>query len=272
MAQRMESVAPPGGVMLTESTARLVEHAAVLAEPEMVTSRVPIRRSPRGSARHGAEAMAASPCESTAGRPQMGIGTVPGFSTRRSAGVAASSVSRVRPVSVKAASVRELAAPRGGRGVEAFTDLLRVPRQGHPVPCRRRDCCAHVLGVDELDDVAARGRFGRGCRHADPEDLLPAGRSAGRRGTPMPTARDRRGRATPAADASRDDASLARTTDPALHVIEDAHWIDEVSESMLAEFSQSCRRLARWRDHLSPRVPRRTGHDLRRADDCACAP
>ena len=31
MAQRMESVAPPGGVMLSESTARLVEHTVVLA-------------------------------------------------------------------------------------------------------------------------------------------------------------------------------------------------------------------------------------------------
>ena len=36
MAQRMESVAPPGGVMLSESTARLVEGAATLGEPEMV--------------------------------------------------------------------------------------------------------------------------------------------------------------------------------------------------------------------------------------------
>ncbi len=36
MAQRMESVAPPGGVMLSASTARLVEHNAVLSEPEMV--------------------------------------------------------------------------------------------------------------------------------------------------------------------------------------------------------------------------------------------
>ena len=36
MAQRMESVAPPGGVMLSESTARLVEHNAVVSEPEMV--------------------------------------------------------------------------------------------------------------------------------------------------------------------------------------------------------------------------------------------
>src|ERR1700722_10685246 len=36
LAKRMESVAPPGGVMLSESTARLVEGAAVLGEPEMV--------------------------------------------------------------------------------------------------------------------------------------------------------------------------------------------------------------------------------------------
>ena len=34
MAQRMESVAPPGGVMLSESTARLVEHTVMLGEPE----------------------------------------------------------------------------------------------------------------------------------------------------------------------------------------------------------------------------------------------
>src|ERR1700739_2013810 len=36
MAQRMESVAPPGGVMLTASTARLVEGAATLGDPELV--------------------------------------------------------------------------------------------------------------------------------------------------------------------------------------------------------------------------------------------
>jgi class 3 adenylate cyclase len=36
MAQRMESVAPPGGVMLSESTARLVEHIALLADAEYV--------------------------------------------------------------------------------------------------------------------------------------------------------------------------------------------------------------------------------------------
>ncbi|MDT5401498.1 MAG: hypothetical protein QOK33_4729, partial [Mycobacterium sp.] len=36
LAQRMESVAPPGGVTLSESTARLVGDAVVLSEPESV--------------------------------------------------------------------------------------------------------------------------------------------------------------------------------------------------------------------------------------------
>jgi len=36
LAQRMESVAPPGGVMLSESTARLVETVASLGDPELV--------------------------------------------------------------------------------------------------------------------------------------------------------------------------------------------------------------------------------------------
>ncbi len=49
MAQRMESVAPPGGVMLSASTARLVEGNAVLGEPELVRIKgvdqpVPARR------------------------------------------------------------------------------------------------------------------------------------------------------------------------------------------------------------------------------------
>lgn len=35
-AQRMESIAPPGGVMLSEPTAHLVEHTAVLGETELV--------------------------------------------------------------------------------------------------------------------------------------------------------------------------------------------------------------------------------------------
>ena len=49
LAQRMESMAPPGGVMLSESTAHLVEHNVMLAEPELVCIKgadkpVPVRR------------------------------------------------------------------------------------------------------------------------------------------------------------------------------------------------------------------------------------
>ena len=48
MAQRMESAAPPGGVMLSESTARLVENVVLLEEPELVQIKgaapVPARR------------------------------------------------------------------------------------------------------------------------------------------------------------------------------------------------------------------------------------
>jgi class 3 adenylate cyclase len=58
MAQRMESVAPPGGVMLSESTARLVEHAATLAVPEWVRIKgadepVPARQLIAIEPRHG---------------------------------------------------------------------------------------------------------------------------------------------------------------------------------------------------------------------------
>ena len=54
----MESVAPPGGVMLSESTARLVEDAVVLADPEWVRIKgadepVPVRRLVAIEPRHG---------------------------------------------------------------------------------------------------------------------------------------------------------------------------------------------------------------------------
>ena len=48
-AQRMESVAPPGGVMLSEASARLVEGVVELGDPELVRIKgaddpVPARR------------------------------------------------------------------------------------------------------------------------------------------------------------------------------------------------------------------------------------
>ena len=46
-AQRMESVAPPGGVMLSESTARLVEHTVRWVSRSGCASRVPTNRCAR---------------------------------------------------------------------------------------------------------------------------------------------------------------------------------------------------------------------------------
>jgi class 3 adenylate cyclase len=55
LAQRMESVAPPGGVMLSESTARLVEHLVCWLDRSGCASRGPTNRCARvgwwGSAR-----------------------------------------------------------------------------------------------------------------------------------------------------------------------------------------------------------------------------
>ncbi|HEX2400348.1 MAG TPA: adenylate/guanylate cyclase domain-containing protein, partial [Mycobacterium sp.] len=61
LAQRMESVAPPGGVMLSESTAHLVDNTAVLAERELVHIKghaepVPARRLLAVVPGHGASA------------------------------------------------------------------------------------------------------------------------------------------------------------------------------------------------------------------------
>jgi adenylate cyclase len=53
----MESVAPPGGIVLSEATARLVGHSTVLGEPEYVRIKgadapVPTRRLLAAGAEH----------------------------------------------------------------------------------------------------------------------------------------------------------------------------------------------------------------------------
>ena len=66
-------------------------------------------------------------------------------------------------------------------------------------------------------------------------------------------------------------ASLARET-PAVYVVEDAHWIDEVSESMLADFLAVIPQTPlAGADHLPPRVPGRVDPGARCSDDRPCA-
>ena len=90
-------------------------------------------------------------------------------------------------------------------------------------------------GVADLDGEAARMRVRARVPDADPQDLLLFDDLLGIADPEVPLPQidpdARRRRLTAMINA----ASLART-EPALYVIEDAHWIDAVSESMLADF------------------------------------
>ena len=91
------------------------------------------------------------------------------------------------------------------------------------------------VGSSGLDDQSARARVRVQVPDADPQDLLLLDDLLGIADPEVelpkidPDARRRR------LTALINAAQLART-EPALFVIEDAHWIDEVSESMLADF------------------------------------
>src|SRR4029077_14804179 len=92
-----------------------------------------------------------------------------------------------------------------------------------------------AIGVEGLDGQAARAKVRDRVPDADPEDLLLLHDLLGIADPEVeppkidPDARRRR------LTALVNAASLART-EPAVFVIDDAHWIDEVSESMLAGF------------------------------------
>ena len=93
-----------------------------------------------------------------------------------------------------------------------------------------------IAGISDLDDAAARARLrSRFPDGVDPQDLVLLDDLLGIRDPDTelppidPAARGRR------LTALINAVSLART-EPMIYILEDAHWIDAVSESMLAEF------------------------------------
>src|SRR6202008_4776218 len=92
-----------------------------------------------------------------------------------------------------------------------------------------------AIGVRDLDAPTARERVRSRVLDADPEDLLffddLLGIADPEVKLPKIDPHARRRRLTALVNA----ASLARQV-PAVYVVEDVHWIDEVSESMLSEF------------------------------------
>src|SRR5271166_2797341 len=134
----------------------------------------------------------------------------------------------------KSRLVREVAAMAGRRGVEVFTTFCESHASQVPFHAVARLLRA-ATGVEGLDPEAARARIRAQAPDAEPEDLVLFDDLLGIADPDVelpkidPDARRRR------LTALVNAASLARET-PALYVIEDAHWIDEVSESMLADF------------------------------------
>jgi class 3 adenylate cyclase len=235
MAQRMESVAPPGGVMLSAATARLVESAATIGEPELVQIKgadapVPARRLLGMAEAHRAALRAESnlvgrrwemsAVESLLDRAIEGHGAVVGVVGSPGIG--------------KSRLVREVAALAGRRGVDVFTVFCEShTNQVHFHAVAR--LLRAATGVEGLDGQTARDRVRARVPDADPEDLLLLHDLLGIADPdvelPKVASDARRRRLTALVNAM----SLARA-EPAVFVIEDAHWIDEVSESMLAGF------------------------------------
>jgi class 3 adenylate cyclase len=239
MAQRMESVAPPGGVMLSESSARLVEHAAVLlGEPEIVQIKgaanpVPARRL-LGVAPQPAET---GRFDTTLVGRQWEMGTITGILDRAGAGqgcvVCVSGAAGIG----KSRLVHETAAIARGRGVEVFSTFCESHAGDISFHVVARLLRA-IVGISDLDGQAARARLRSQVPDGvDPQDLVLLDDLLGIRDPiaelPVidPAARGRR------LTALINALSLART-EPVLYIVEDAHWIDTVSESMLAGFLQ----------------------------------
>jgi class 3 adenylate cyclase len=234
-AQRMESVAPPGGVMLSESTARLVEHAVMLGEPEWVRIKgadepVRARRLVGIAARDGLVGHADA---SLVGR-RWEMAALEALVDRAIDGHGGV-VNVVGPPGIgKSRTARETAALAAGRGVEVFWAFC----ESHTgdIPFRVVAELLRVrIGVADLDGEAARARVRERVPDADPQDLLLLDDLLGIADPDValpaidPDARRRR------LTALVNAVSLARS-EPVLFIVEDAQWVDAVSESMLADF------------------------------------
>ena len=235
MAQRMESVARPGTVMLSDSTARLVEDATVLADPEPVhikgsKTAVTVRRllsvvaarqntEPIYSPLVGREWELAT-LEEMLKRSMAGRGCVVGVAGRAGRG--------------KSRLVREILQIAESRGAKALFTVCESHTSDVPFQVVARLLRAYAR-VEGMDDQTAREKLRAQALVADPQDLLLLDDLLGIAdpAVPLPNIDPdaRRRRLT----AVINDAQLARHR-PLVYVIEDVHWMDEASESLLADF------------------------------------
>ena len=235
MAQRMESAAPPGGVMLSETTAHLVSHVAVLGEPELVhikgsdspvTAYRLLGTGDPGRHRRHDTTLVGRTWELTA---------LTGILDQTITGAGAI-VGVVGPPGIgKSRIASELSDLAAHRGVEVFTTYCEAHAGDIPFHAVARLLRA-VFGVTGTDPGTARTRVRARLDTASTDDLLLLDDLLGIRDPETsapeidPDARRRR------LTSLINTASLSRAT-PTVYVVEDAHWIDDVSDSMLADFT-----------------------------------
>src|ERR1700759_3894225 len=134
----------------------------------------------------------------------------------------------------KSRLAREVAALAAARAVQVFTAFCESHASDVPFDVVARLLRA-AFRVADLDSSAARAQVRAAVPNADPEDLVLfddlLGIADPEVELPQIDPDARRRRLTALVNA----ASLARRA-PAVYVVEDVHWIDEVSESMLADF------------------------------------
>jgi class 3 adenylate cyclase len=236
MAQRMESVAPPGGVMLSASTARLVGDTAALGEPELV--RIKGAATPMAAYRLSTieeRHSSAGRTESTLVGRRWEMSAVEGLLDRAIEGHGVVVGVAGSPGIGKSRVVREVTAMAAAGDVEVFTAFCESHMCQVAFHAIARLLRA-AFGVECLDGQAARARVRSGIAEAaDPEDLVLLDDLLGIADpdVPLPAIDPdaRRRRLTALVEAG----ALAREN-PAVYIVEDTHWIDEVSESMLADF------------------------------------
>ena len=235
MAQRMESVAPPGGVMVSASTARLIEDAVALGAAEFVH----IKGTDR--AIHAQRLLSVSEERRPVARADsklMGrrweMSAVEGLLDRALGGHGAVVEVVGEPGIGKSRLVREVAAMAAVRDVEVFSAFCESHTSQVPFHAVARLLRA-ATGVEGLDGQAARARVRDQIPDADPEDALLLDDLLGiadpSTAIPAIDPDARRRRLAALVNAAR----LSRQS-PVVYVVEDAHWIDEVSESMLTDF------------------------------------
>jgi class 3 adenylate cyclase len=235
MAQRMESAAAPGEVLLSESTARLVEHATVLDEPQ------PVHVKGFASPLPAYRLVSATPDHRRTRQLSTLVGrdweksTIAAMLEQAIAGKGRI-VGLVGPPGIgKSRMATELAAQAADRSVDVFTASCQAHTAEipfHAAAALLRD----IFGIGGLETHAARASVRGRLPDADPEDLVSLDDLLGIRDdeTPLPAI-------DPAALGRRlsallNSATAARTTS-SMYVIEDVHWIDEVSEAMIAQLA-----------------------------------